>query len=97
MNQSIVSLTLRKKSYNSLFLEGLSAAVADLQKNQFQPRMERLKAIEKDIKSRMEEYALAEERMEVRVDDKKMYACNEELQFRLASCALETCNVLKYQ
>ncbi|KAI8621108.1 hypothetical protein BC830DRAFT_328958 [Chytriomyces sp. MP71] len=30
----------------------------------FEPRMERLKAIEKDIKGRMEEYALAEERME---------------------------------
>lgn len=28
--------------------------------------MERLKAIERDIKSQMEEYALAEERMEVR-------------------------------
>ncbi|ORY52950.1 hypothetical protein BCR33DRAFT_779325 [Rhizoclosmatium globosum] len=42
----------------------LSAVVAELQKKQFQPRMERLKAIEKDIKGRMEEYALAEERME---------------------------------
>ncbi|KAJ3224655.1 hypothetical protein HDU81_008440 [Chytriomyces hyalinus] len=42
----------------------LSATVAELQKKQFQPRMERLKAIEKDIKGRMEEYALAEERME---------------------------------
>ncbi|KAJ3289441.1 hypothetical protein HDU79_004066 [Rhizoclosmatium sp. JEL0117] len=36
----------------------LSAVVAELQKKQFQPRMERLKAIEKDIKGRMEEYAL---------------------------------------
>ncbi|KAJ3332002.1 hypothetical protein HDU76_001618, partial [Blyttiomyces sp. JEL0837] len=44
--------------------QALNATVADLQKKQFQPRMERLKAIEKDIKSRMEEYALAEERME---------------------------------
>ncbi|KAJ3066570.1 hypothetical protein HDU98_010128 [Podochytrium sp. JEL0797] len=42
----------------------LSAEVNELQKKQFQPRMERLKAIEKDIKGRMEEYALAEERME---------------------------------
>lgn len=32
---------------------------------QFQPRMERLKVIERDIKDRMVEYALAEERMEV--------------------------------
>ncbi|KAJ3220336.1 hypothetical protein HDU67_000003 [Dinochytrium kinnereticum] len=46
-------------------IAALSASIADLQKKQFQPRMERLKAIEKDIKSRMEEYALAEERMEV--------------------------------
>ncbi|KAJ3414583.1 hypothetical protein HDV05_006322 [Chytridiales sp. JEL 0842] len=45
-------------------INNLSTSVADLQKKQFQPRMERLKAIEKDIKSRMEEYALAEERME---------------------------------
>ncbi|KAJ3191771.1 hypothetical protein HK101_007425 [Irineochytrium annulatum] len=45
-------------------IEELSSTVAELQKKQFQPRMERLKAIEKDIKSRMEEYALAEERME---------------------------------
>ncbi|KAJ3356724.1 hypothetical protein HDU83_000140 [Entophlyctis luteolus] len=45
-------------------IANLSSVVADLQKKQFQPRMERLKAIEKDIKGRMEEYALAEERME---------------------------------
>ncbi|KAJ3190149.1 hypothetical protein HDU85_000440 [Gaertneriomyces sp. JEL0708] len=42
----------------------LRAAVADLTKKQFQPRMERLTAIEKDIKVRLEQYALSEERME---------------------------------
>ena len=40
--------------------------IIDLQRKQFHPRMERLKIIEKDIKDRMEEYALAEERMEVK-------------------------------
>ena len=43
----------------------LNTTVSELEKKQFQPRMERLKAIENDIKNRMEEYALAEERMEV--------------------------------
>ncbi|KAJ3136360.1 hypothetical protein HK100_001809 [Physocladia obscura] len=50
-------------------LSTMSSIVSELQKKQFQPRMERLKAIEKDIKGRMEEYALAEERMEeIRLD-----------------------------
>ena len=39
--------------------------IADLRTKQFHPRMEWLKLIEKDIKSRIEEYALAEERMAV--------------------------------
>ncbi|KAJ3044639.1 hypothetical protein HDV00_001565 [Rhizophlyctis rosea] len=43
---------------------GLKVVIDDLKKRQFQPRMERIKAIERDIKNRMEEYALAEERME---------------------------------
>ncbi|KAI8923533.1 hypothetical protein BC831DRAFT_28138 [Entophlyctis helioformis] len=47
--------------------QGLTDQVADLTKKQFHPRMERLKTIEHDIKNRMEEYALAEERMEVRI------------------------------
>ncbi|KAI9334269.1 hypothetical protein BDR26DRAFT_898022 [Obelidium mucronatum] len=55
---------MRTKEESITALE-LTAAVGELQKKQFQPRMERLKAIEKDIKGRMEEYALAEERMEV--------------------------------
>ncbi|KND03748.1 uncharacterized protein SPPG_01204 [Spizellomyces punctatus DAOM BR117] len=45
-------------------IEKLNATITELNKKQFQPRMERLRAIEKDIKNRMEEYALAEERME---------------------------------
>ncbi|KAJ3049474.1 hypothetical protein HK097_009533 [Rhizophlyctis rosea] len=45
-------------------INGLKSVIDDLKKKQFQPRMERLKAIERDIKNRMEEYALAEERME---------------------------------
>ncbi|KAJ1553105.1 hypothetical protein HK405_008932 [Cladochytrium tenue] len=47
-------------------IEGLVNQVTDLRKNQYQPRMERLKAIEKDIKGRMEEFALAEERLELK-------------------------------
>jgi hypothetical protein len=43
----------------------LNLQVIDLTKRQFQPRMERLKLIERDVKNRMEEYILAEERMEV--------------------------------
>ncbi|KAI9202540.1 uncharacterized protein BJ171DRAFT_176768 [Polychytrium aggregatum] len=42
----------------------LSQQVEELSKKQFQPRMEKLKAIEQDVKIRMEEYALAEERLE---------------------------------
>ncbi|KAI9090830.1 hypothetical protein DFS34DRAFT_341773 [Phlyctochytrium arcticum] len=45
-------------------IEKLNSIILELNKKQFQPRMERLKKIERDIKDRMEEYALAEERME---------------------------------
>lgn len=42
----------------------LNNQVSDLNKRQFSPRMERLKLIERDIKNRIEEYILGEERME---------------------------------
>jgi hypothetical protein len=45
----------------------LNDQIIDLTKKQFAPRMERLKVIERDLKSRMTEYALAEERMEVKL------------------------------
>ncbi len=43
----------------------MNARVADLTAKQYQPRMERLKEIEADIKSKIEEYCLADEKMEV--------------------------------
>ncbi|KAJ3182693.1 hypothetical protein HDU87_008032 [Geranomyces variabilis] len=42
----------------------LGEKITELSKEQYLPRMERLKVIESDIKSKMEEYALAEESME---------------------------------
>ncbi|KAJ3107124.1 hypothetical protein HDU97_004817 [Phlyctochytrium planicorne] len=68
-------------------IASLSATIADLQKKQFQPRMERLKAIEKDIKSRMEEYALAEERMETG------FLCPRDLQCFKTPMTLIPCGV----
>jgi hypothetical protein len=56
---------IKQKNDSLYFTLALNATVSELEKKQFQPRMERLKAIENDIKNRMEEYALAEERMEV--------------------------------
>ena len=58
--------------------------------------MERLKAIEKDIKSRMEEYALAEERMEVRILSRSLFD-KHKFSYRLDFYAQETSNALKFQ
>ncbi|KAI8914067.1 hypothetical protein DFJ77DRAFT_59034 [Powellomyces hirtus] len=45
-------------------LSKLNDKISDLSKEQYLPRMERLKVIETDIKAKMEAYALAEESME---------------------------------
>ncbi|KAJ3365285.1 hypothetical protein GGF32_009790 [Allomyces javanicus] len=42
----------------------LTKKLNDMETRQYEPRMERLRAIEKDFKSRMEEYLLAEESLE---------------------------------
>jgi uncharacterized protein (DUF342 family) len=51
-------------------ISALNNQIIELTKKQFAPRMERLKVIERDIKDRMSEYALAEERMEVHETNK---------------------------
>jgi regulator of replication initiation timing len=48
-----------------LVIKGLKKEIEDLQKEQFKPRMERVREIEKDIRSRIEEYAMTEEALEV--------------------------------
>ncbi|XJO77027.1 hypothetical protein BDV3_001671 [Batrachochytrium dendrobatidis] len=63
----------------------LREQVLDLSKKQFHPRMEKLKAIELDIKSRMEEYALAEERMETG------FLCPRDLKFFKIPMTLSPC------
>ncbi|KAL2916157.1 hypothetical protein HK105_204248 [Polyrhizophydium stewartii] len=63
----------------------ISEQVADLTKKQFHPRMERLKTIEHDIKNRMEEYALAEERMETG------FLCPRDLKFFKVPMTLSPC------
>ncbi|OAJ43250.1 hypothetical protein, variant [Batrachochytrium dendrobatidis JEL423] len=65
----------------------LREQVLDLSKKQFHPRMEKLKAIELDIKSRMEEYALAEERMETG------FLCPRDLKFFKIPMTLSPCGV----
>ncbi|KAJ3092585.1 hypothetical protein HK102_005354 [Quaeritorhiza haematococci] len=45
-------------------ISGLFAQIAQLSKSQYEPRMERIQAIEKELKAHIEEYVLAEERME---------------------------------
>ncbi|KAI9141514.1 hypothetical protein BKA69DRAFT_1124827 [Paraphysoderma sedebokerense] len=42
-----------------------ASKISDLSRKQFEPRMERLIAVENDIKERLEEYVLAEESLEV--------------------------------
>ncbi|KAJ3121778.1 hypothetical protein HK098_003412 [Nowakowskiella sp. JEL0407] len=66
-------------------IKSLNSNVSDLNTKQFQPRMERLKTIEKDIKSRMEEYALAEERMETG------FLCPRDLKFLKSPMTLIPC------
>ncbi len=66
---------------------GLTNQVADLTKRQFQPRMERLKLIERDVKSRMEEFVLAEERMETGL------LCPRDLQIFKMPMTLVPCGV----
>lgn len=63
-------------------IAALNDQIIELSKKQFAPRMERLKVIERDIRDRMAEYAIAEERMEV--NKKSINA------YRLASHAQKT-------
>ena len=65
----------------------LNNQVADLTKKQFQPRMERLKLIERDVKNRMEEFVLAEERMETG------FLCPRDLQIFKSPMTLVPCGV----
>ncbi|KAI9179061.1 hypothetical protein H9P43_005723 [Blastocladiella emersonii ATCC 22665] len=56
-------------------LASINRNISDLQSRQYEPRMERLRAIERDLKSRMEEYMLAEESLETAL------ICSKCLQF----------------
>ncbi|ORZ33131.1 hypothetical protein BCR44DRAFT_224896 [Catenaria anguillulae PL171] len=60
--------------------------ISEMANRQYEPRMERLRAIEKDLKSRMEEYLLAEESLETGL------ICPKCLQFFRQPQALIPCN-----
>lgn len=66
----------------------LQNQVSDLTKRQFQPRMERLKLIERDVKNRIEEYILGEERMET------CLLCPRDLQIYKIPLTLVPCGVI---
>ncbi|KAI8914419.1 hypothetical protein EDD86DRAFT_199305 [Gorgonomyces haynaldii] len=66
-------------------MQVLQEQVAELQRKQFQPRMERLKIIEKDVRNRILEYSLAEERME------NGFLCPKDLQFFKSPVTLSPC------
>ena len=68
----------------------LNNQVSDLTKRQFEPRMERLKLIERDIKNRIEEYILGEERMET------CLLCPRDLQVFKIPLTLVPCGVIRH-
>ncbi|KAI9224268.1 hypothetical protein BC828DRAFT_402412 [Blastocladiella britannica] len=61
--EEVTALTERLAERETTVKE-LQQRFKDIQSKQYEPRMERLKAIESDLKSRMEEYLLAEESLE---------------------------------
>ena len=71
-------------------INALQEQVTELGKRQFQPRMERLKVIEADIKNRMLEYSLAEERMETG------FLCPKDLKFFKTPVTLSPCGVILF-
>lgn len=69
-------------------IDRLNNQVSDLTKKQFEPRMERLRLIERDIKNRIEEYILGEERMET------CLLCPRDLQVFKIPLTLVPCGVI---
>ena len=82
----ISGLESKLKSANEN-IDKLNNQVSDLNKRQFHPRMERLKLIERDIKNRIEEYILGEERMET------CLLCPRDLQVYKVPLTLIPCGV----
>lgn len=64
--QEELDILEKKMTAKDDLVKNLNNRIADLTMKQFQPRMERLKEIEADIKSKIEEYCLADEKMETR-------------------------------
>lgn len=81
-------MTRISKSEVKLIYAELNETISKLQNLMYHPRLERLKIIEKDIKNRMVEYALAEERMETG------FLCPKDLKFFKHPETLSPCGVI---